>query len=198
MTTIYLMRHSRSIKPININNTDSLQLQNEKWCLTKEGEKLAEEKSNQEELKNFDIVYSSNYVRAMDTAKYFSDEIHIDESFGERKFGINSWEELPEDFGKKQFENFNYKIGNGESLNEVIKREEQALEKILKNHKNKKILIVGHSTALASLLSKWCEVNYENGYKFNGEVFFDGKWKNCETFKLTFDKDILTNIENVK
>ena len=53
---------------------------------------------------------------------------------------------------------------------------------------NKKILIVGHATAFASLFSKWCEINY-NGYKFKNEIFFDGKWKYCESFKLTFDDD---------
>ena len=199
MTTIYLMRHSQAMKPVNVNNSDSLQLQNEKWCLTKEGEKLAEEKSNQEELQDFDIVYSSNYVRAMDTAKYFSNEVHIEESFGERKFGINSWEELPEDFGKKQFEDFDYKLQNGESINEVILREEKTLTELLKNHRGQKVLIVGHSTALASLFSKWCDIAYSGPYKYNGVEFFDGKWNYCETFKLTFDdNDNLLNIENIK
>ena len=114
MTTIYFIRHSETLKYINLNNSDSLQLQNEKWILTKAGEEIANEKSRLEELQNFDIVFSSNYVRAIGTAKYFtSDKINIDERFGERKFGINSWDELPTDFGERQFNNFNYKIGNG-------------------------------------------------------------------------------------
>lgn len=45
MTTIYLMRHSEPLKFNIINCNDSLQLQNEKWPLSVEGEKLAEEKS---------------------------------------------------------------------------------------------------------------------------------------------------------
>lgn len=39
---------------------------------------------------------------------------------------------------------------NGESINEVITRVEKALVKILKNHKDERILIVGHSTAIAA------------------------------------------------
>ena len=199
MKTIYLMRHSEPLKPVNINNDESLQLQNEKWPLTVEGEKLAEEKSRRNEHNNFDIVISSNYVRAISTAKYFTkDKLFIDENFGERKFGINNWEELPKDFGKKQFDNFDYKLPNGESINEVIEREYNSLISILNKYYDKKILVVGHATALSSLLSKWCEIDYTNGYKFNGKHFFDGKWNYCETFKLEFDDDNnLINIKNI-
>ena len=199
MNTIYFMRHSEPLKPININNDDSLQVQNEKWGLTVSGEKLSEKKSQLNELANFDMVISSNYVRAISTAKYFTkDKILIDENFGERKFGINSWDELPKDFGKKQFDDFNYKLPKGESINEVIEREYNSLINILNNYHDKKILIVGHSTALASLLSKWCEIDYTDGYKFNGKQFFDGKWNYCETFKLEFDdNNDLISIETI-
>ncbi len=200
MTIIYFMRHSEVLKNNNMNNSDSLQLQNEKWTLTVSGENLARKKSQYDELKNFDVVYSSNYVRAICTAKYFTtDLINIDEAFGERKFGVDSWNQLPLNFGEQQFKDFNYKLENGESLNEVIRREEKALMKILEKYKNKKILIVGHSTALAVLFSKWCEVNLIGSYKFNNEDFFDGKWDYCETFKLIFDDNSnLIDIKNIK
>ena len=199
MKTIYFMRHSEPLKPMNINNSDTLQSQNEKWPLTINGEILAKEKSKHIELNNFDIVISSNYVRAISTAKYFTkDKILIDENFGERKFGINSWDELPKDFGKRQFNDFNYKLPN-ESINEVIKREYDSLINILNNYYDKKILIVGHSTAIASLFSRWCKINYNGNYEFNGKVFFDGKWNYCETFKLEFDNNNnLIKIENIK
>ncbi|MBR1376545.1 MAG: histidine phosphatase family protein [Bacilli bacterium] len=200
MTVVYFIRHSEALKSNNINNSDTLQVQNEKWPLTENGENIAKEKSKIEELQNFDVVYSSNYVRTISTAKYFtSDKINIDENFGERKFGINNWDELPSDFGERQFNDLDYKIGNGESINEVIKREEESLINILNEYKNKKILIVGHSTALAALFSKWCKINYTEPYTFNGNKFFDGKWNYCETFKLEFDDDNnLINITNVK
>lgn len=193
MTIIYFMKHSEVLKYNNVSNNDSLQLQNEKWILTNNGEEIAKEKSKLDELQNFDIVFSSNYVRAIGTAKYFTtDKINIDERFGERKFGINNWDELPNDFEEKQFNDFNYKIGNGESINEVIKREEEALNDILNNYKGKKILIIGHSTALAALFSKWCKI----GYKDND--FFDGKWNYCETFRLEFDDNKLISIKNIR
>ena len=200
MTTVYLLRHSEPLKVNNIENSDSLQLQNEKWGLTINGENIAKEKSKNSELQDFDIVFSSNYVRAIATAKYFTnDKINVVESFGERKFGIDNWNELPDDFSKKQYEDFDYKFSNGESLNMVINREYEALNNILNNYKDKKMLIVGHSTAIASLLTKWCDVDFMGDYKFNNEVFFDGKWNYCECFRLEFDdNNKIISIDNIK
>lgn len=200
MKTIYVMRHSEPLKCNNIENNDSLQLQNEKWALTVNGESIAKEKSKIGELQDFDIVFSSNYVRAIATAKYFTkDKVNVVESFGERKFGIYKWNDLPENFTEKQFKNFDYKLDNGESLNEVLNRELVSLNKVLNEYDNKKILIVGHSTAMATLFSNWCECQCDGSYKFNGKKFFDGKWNYCETFKLTFDdENKLIDIINIK
>ena len=200
MTEIYFLRHSEILKANNIENNDSLQLKNEKMILSINGEKLAYEKSQEEEMQNFDAVFSSNYVRTVSTAKYFTkDKINIIDSFGERKFRIDSWDELPEGFGLKQYHDYDYKMPNGESLNMLIAREKQALNKILDDYKGKKILIVGHSTAFASLLTLWCDVDFTGDYKFKNKVFFDGKWNYCQTFKLIFDNNKeLMSIENIE
>ncbi len=199
MTTIYFMRHSEAVKVNGLDNCDSLQLQNEKCGLTERGEAIALDKSKRNELQKFDVVISSNYTRAIDTAKYFTtNKIIIDLRFGERKFGVNSWNEIPDGFEERQFNDFNYKISNGESLNDVFKREDEALKDVLHKYEGKKILVVGHSTALAVLFSKWCEVSYDNPYTYNGSIFFDGKWNYCETFKLEFDNTELKSIKNIR
>lgn len=94
MTTIYLIRHSKPLKVNNTFNNDSLQIQNEKSSLSIEGEQIAQEKLNKNEFDNIDILFSSNYVRAIQTAKYLSTkddlEINVISNLGERKFGINS------------------------------------------------------------------------------------------------------------
>ncbi len=198
MTTVYLMRHSESLKPVNYNNGDSLQLQNEKYPLSINGEMLDKEKSNIEELKKFDVVISSNYVRAISTAKYFTDgDILIDSSFGERKFGVNDYSELPKGFELMQYKDHDFKMPSGESLNEVFEREYKALLDILNKYKDKKVLVVGHSTAIACLLSKWVKVSIDGPYTFNDVPFFDGKWKHLECFKLVFDNDRLVEIETI-
>lgn len=68
--------------------------------------KKAEKLSSTEEMKNVDVVISSNYVRAIATAKYIVEynntNINIIDEFGERKFGIDNWNELPNDFEKNR------------------------------------------------------------------------------------------------
>lgn len=200
MTEVYLLRHSETLKVNNIENDDSLQLKNEKMILSINGEKIAYEKSKNKDMQNIDAVFSSNYVRTIATAKYFTkDKINIIASFGERKFGVESWEELPEGFGNKQYADFDYRMPNGESLNMLIEREKVAFDKILDDYKDKKILIVGHSTALASLLTLWCDVDFTGDYKFNNKVFFNGNWNYCQTFKLVFNNNKeLISIENIE
>ena len=205
MTTIYLVRHSEGFRPLQgiFNTDDSVQLINEKSPLSYDGEKLAEKIAGNPEFNNIDVVWCSNYVRAMSTAKYFAVnnnvKVNLDDRLRERIQGINTWEELPTDFGEKQFADEFYKIGFGENQLEVRKRMEEGLNEILNANKGKRVLIVSHSTATAFLLKKWCDVSYGNPYIFNGKEFFDGKWNFCETFKLEFDEnDNLLSIKNLK
>lgn len=90
LTQVYLIRHAEQLKIKNkIVKNENSQITNEKIILSVAGEKEAEKISELEELKNIDILWSSNYARAIGTAKYIAEkndiEINIDESFNERK-----------------------------------------------------------------------------------------------------------------
>ena len=205
MTTIYLIRHSKPMKVNNAFNKDNLQLQNEKSSLSIEGEQIAREKLNKNEFNNIDIIFSSNYVRTIQTAKYLSEknstEINVVSDLSERKFGSDSWEELPDNFERKQFLDENYKLINGESQKEVRDRMYSVIVKILNEYPNKRIAIVTHGTAISYLLKKWCDVNIVDDklrYIFKNEIVLEGYFDYCETFKLVFDDNKnLTSIENV-
>ena len=206
MTTIYLIRHSKPLKVNNTFNSDNLQIQNEKSSLSIEGEQIAQEKLNKNEFANIDVLFSSNYVRAIQTAKYLSAknnlEINVISDLGERKFGIDSWDQLPENFERKQFLDENYKIGDGESQKEVSNRMYSSIMKILDENKNKSIAIVSHATAISYLLKKWCDIQVMDDklrYSFNNSIILDGYFNYCETFKLVFDdNNKIINIENIK
>ena len=206
MNTVYLIRHSKPLKVNNEFNNDNLQIQNEKSSLSIEGENIAKEKLNNKEFDNIDILFSSNYVRAIQTAKYLSAknniEINIISDLGERKFGINSWNELPENFERKQFLDENYKIGNGESQKEVRDIMYSTIIKILEENINKRIAIVSHATAISYLLKKWCDIQVVDDklrYSFNNNIILDGYFNYCETFKLEFDdKNKIISIKNIK
>ena len=206
MTTIYLIRHSKPLKVNNTFNSDNLQIQNEKSSLSIEGEQIAQEKLNKNEFATIGVLFSSNYVRAIQTAKYLSAknnlEINVISDLGERKFGIDSWDQLPENFERKQFLDENYKIGDGESQKEVSNRMYSSIMKILDENKNKSIAIVSHATAISYLLKKWCDIQVIDDklrYSFNNSIILDGYFNYCETFKLVFDdNNKIINIENIK
>ena len=206
MTTIYLIRHSKPMKVNNTFNSDSLQIQNEKSSLSIEGEQLAQEKLNKKEFDNIDVLFSSNFVRTIQTAKYLAAknniEINIISDLGERKFGINSWDELPENFERKQFLDENYKLGNGESQKDVRTRMYATIMNIINKYPNKRIAIVSHATAISYLLKTWCNatiVDDKMRYSFNNKIILEGHINYCETIKLEFDNENkLINIENIK
>lgn len=203
MTTIYLMRHSIVFKDINNDyNNESLQLQNEKMPLSVEGEELASNISKESELQNIDVVISSNYVRAMATAKYISNankvNLIVNSAFGERKFGVNSWDELPSNFGLRQNNDENYKVGDGESQKEVRERVYKALMEVVDKYKDKRIVIVSHGSAILWLLKQWCKVDLVDKYvTFNDKVILEDNVFNCTTFKLEFDDKRLVDIEKI-
>ena len=203
MTTIYLMRHSIALKNINNDyNNESLQLQNEKMPLSIEGEELASNVSKESELQNIDVVISSNYVRAMSTAKYISNannvNLIVNSAFGERKFGINSWDELPSDFGLRQNNDENYKVGDGESQKEVRERVYKALMDVIDKYKDKRIVIVSHGSAILWLLKQWCDIDLKNKcIIFNDKQILYDNIFNCTTFKLEFDDNKFVNIEKI-
>lgn len=206
-TVVYLIRHSETTPKSNIKvikNDDSTQIFNEKSILSISGEKKAEEMSKIEELQNLDAVYSSSYVRALETAKYVAYAnntiINIDERLNERKIGNNDGIEFKE-FHRQQMKDFDYKLPEGESLNEAKKRIVEAMKNILMFETGNRVAVVSHSTVLTCLLSAWCEMghNYDDEIilSYGEETIVDGHWSAPMVFKVTFDGMTVLNIEYV-
>ena len=207
-TVVYLIRHSEATPKNNLKNIsihDSKQILNEKSFLSVSGEKRAEELSKMEELQNIDAVYSSSYVRSLETAKYIALEnntiINIDDRLNERKIGDMGdmdWRE----FYRLQMKDFDFKLSGGESINQVKKRMIAAMKNILMFETGNRVAVVSHSTALTCLLSAWCETgrNY-NGeiiLSYNGESIIDGSFTAPMVFKVVFDGMNVLSIELVE
>ena len=147
-TEIYLIRHSEPFKVHrgNCNTQESILIENEKSPLSINGEKMAEEFASYDEFKNLDVVYSSNYVRAMSTAKYFAFnnnlKVDIDERFNERIHGVDSWSDLPVNFELNQFNDETYKVGFGESQKDVQTRMYDGLVSVMSKNKGKRIAYI--------------------------------------------------------
>lgn len=203
MTTVYICRHSVPFKEHRgkeLNSLDKLTI-NMMSPLSVEGEKKAERLS--EYLKNIDVVWSSNYSRAMSTAKYIAYKndlkVNVDERLGERIHGNLDNVDIKE-FYNNQMLYEDYKLDNGESRIEVTKRMLDSLYEVLEENNNKNIFICSHSTSIIFLLMKWCTIDYDNKVlNYNNKFLFDFmNWNAPELFKLTFDNKELINIEHIK
>ena len=196
-TVVYLIRHSEVTPKSNlkfISSNDSGQVQNEKAFLSVSGEIKALELSKHPELQNIDAVYSSNYVRALETAKYIALEnntiINVDDRLNERKIGKMGDMEWKE-FSRLQMKDFDFKLPDGESLNQTKKRIVDAMKNILMFETGNRVAVIGHSTALTCLMSAWCEIghNYDDEIilSYGEETIVDGHFSAPMVFKVVFD-----------
>ena len=201
-TIVYLIRHSEQLKIKGKKYiAENEQINNEKITLSVLGEKKAQKLADLEELSNINVLWSSNYVRAISTSKYIADnnniEINIDDKLNERKLGdLSLLKELGKNkkhsFTEEQLLDKNLKNVGGESRVEVNKRMTDALTKILTENKGKKIARVSHGAALIFLLMNWCKLNEEIKLVYKDEIVLDMK-SPC-VVKLEFKGNNLENL----
>lgn len=142
MQQIYFIRHSLKDRTLNIQDAP----------LSIEGQQLAYQLPVFFTDIAVDAIYSSPYARSIDTIKPIAEAkalpIIIKESLSERKSG--EAKDSVSNLAQLQWRDFDFKLTNGESLNDVKDRLLQALEDCLKQEAQV-MIIGGHSTAFAVL-----------------------------------------------
>ena len=209
-TVVYLIRHSTKFDPHLIESyhtKDDDQLKTEKKMLSIEGERRALLLSQQDEFHDIDALYCSNYVRAMQTAKYFLEgtnlKLNIDERFNERKIGTYNKEEYP-NFFCDQYWNPTFKSTDGECQVEVNRRMTEAFWEVVKKHTGQRVIIVSHGTAITFLLMNWCKLHnitkeYLRKLEFQGKIIINRSYRAPEVFKVTINEENeVTQIENIE
>ena len=154
-TIIYLIRHAETIAENGIRNTnEDSQMINEKEILSVYGEEQSKRLSENVELNNIDVIWSSSYTRAKATAKYIANNnnlpINLDSNLNERKLG--NLKELGEfmkdkktrDPSQEQLLDRKFKTSDGESAEDTRERMTEFFDRILKEYEGKKIAIVSH------------------------------------------------------
>lgn len=154
-TIIYLIRHAETTDENGIRNTnEDSQMINEKEILSVYGEEQSKRLSENVELNNIDVIWSSSYTRAKATAKYIANNnnlpINLDSNLNERKLG--NLKELGKfmkdkktrDPSQEQLLDRKFKISDGESAEDTRERMTGFFDKILKEFEGKKIAIVSH------------------------------------------------------
>ena len=171
--------------------------------LSVKGEELAKSLVHRKEFEKIDAIYASSYASAINTAKYMAEEkkldVLIDKRLDERVVGNLGSNEFRYLKGMQEHD-FNYKLENGESINEVQKRmEDFLLDILLASDAN--ILIITHNIALLSLLTKYCSKGY-NLYDhlildYHDEVIYDGTFHDMDIIEFVYDEDTCVGFRRV-
>lgn len=205
-TIIYLIRHAETVDEKGIRNTDeTFQEINEKEILSFEGEQDSKKLSENNELKNIDIIWCSSYARAKQTAKYIANEnnlqYNLDKRLCERKLG--NIEDLAKfmndkksrDPSREQLAFPEFKTRDGESANDTNKRMNEFISEILEKYQGKRIAVISHGGSIKFYLLSYCKVNERLNLEY--------KWKELDItspclLKLTFRNNELVNLEQIQ
>lgn len=142
----------------------------------------------------FEILYSSDLKRALQTAQSIANEtgheIITDARLRERDVGIfenhsmpEIQEKFPEEYAKFSQRNPDYVIPGGESTNQLTERVMVAFEDIAKKHSGERVLIVTHGGPIGSLLRHTLDLPYSAKRRYSNDntsinIFFyqNGDW----------------------
>ncbi|MGL5149748.1 MAG: histidine phosphatase family protein [Clostridium sp.] len=184
ITNIYFVRHAEPDYSVHDDFSRPL---------TDKGKKDVLKVNSYLDSKNIEVAFSSPYKRAIDTIRSFVDknklEIEVIDDFRERKID-SCWIEDFEEFSRKQWDDFNYKLSDGECLNEVQQRNISALEVVLKRFSGKNIVIGTHGTALSTIINYY-ESNF--GYNEFNQIRLCMPW----IVKFTFEGNKYIEMEKI-
>ena len=205
-TIVYLIRHAETVQENGIRNTnEDSQMINEKEILSVHGEEQSKRLSENIELNNIDIIWSSSYTRAKATAKYIANNnnlpINLDSNLNERKLG--NLKELGEfmkdkktrDPSQEQLLDRKFKTSDGESAEDAGERMTEFFDRILKKYEGKKIVVVSHGGSIKFFLLNWCNVNQDVKLVYKNTVL--DITSPC-LLKMTFKENKLINLEQIK
>lgn len=207
---IYLIRHGQSKA-----NEKNLFLGHGDLDLTDVGIEQAKKTAEYLKTVNADVIYSSDLLRAYNTAKQTANVLNLpivrDKEL--REIDCGEWDFVPFDEIKVRFKDgynvwindvANAKCDGGESVREVQERLARAVTKIANDNLGKTVLIFSHATAIRCFAA-YCACGSVDGVKDipwanNASVteveYVDGKFKLIEYGRDDFMGSIGTGLPN--
>lgn len=157
---LFLVRHARSKAPNN-----KWQTPNSK--ISEVGKKQAEILSKRSRFSQLDKIFSSDWERAKKTATIISKNLNVETELLDY---IHEREQSPKMYGSlrnsktskkyekeyhKNYGNLDWKFSNKEeSIREVLKRTSKFSEFLIKNYKDKRILVISHDIFIKCFISR--------------------------------------------
>ena len=202
MMILYLISNNLVVEDISYETDEKIESKRLNRPLSIEGEKLAVKLAKKIDA---DIIYSSSYASSIDCAKYYASlkkkDIIINSFLNDLRLG---------DLGKRnikmlrfmQERNFDFKFNRGESLSDVNKRMNIAIDRILKKNCNKSIVIFTQKSAIIGYLLDKLEKGYNLDDRlilsFNDKVILDDVEQNINIIKLDLEKEKIINCETIE
>lgn len=147
ITTVYFIRHAQSDRTYTEDRTRPLTPEGKK-----DGEKIAEVLKD----KGITRIISSPYTRTLQTVEKLAEALKLEAETHEdlRERNAGKWHgDRFFDFIKMQWEDFDYRIEDGECLRQVQERNVRALREFLEKYKGETIAIATHGTALSTIIN---------------------------------------------
>lgn len=197
--TLYLVSNNLVVDNILYETDEGLEEKRINRPLSIEGEK-----ASVKIVKKIDasIVYSSSYASSIGTAKYYASykniDVNINSFLNDLRIG---------DLGRRnikmlrfmQERDFDFKFNRGESLNDVNKRMNIAIDRIIKKNGNKNIVIFTQKSAITGYLLDKLEHGYNLDDRlvlsFNERVIIDDNLSDVDIIKLELEKGKVINCE---
>ncbi len=197
--TLYLVSNNLVVDNILYETDEGLEEKRINRPLSIEGEKASVKL-----VKKIDasIVYSSSYASSIGTAKYYASykniDVNINSFLNDLRIG---------DLGRRnikmlrfmQERDFDFKFNRGESLNDVNKRMNIAIDRIIKKNGNKNIVIFTQKSAITGYLLDKLEHGYNLEDRlvlsFNERVIIDDNLSDVDIIKLELEKGKVINCE---
>lgn len=146
MTTVYFVRHAEP----NFDNHDDRNRE-----LSPKGMQDRALVDAFFESKEIDLIISSPFRRAYDTVASLSQKkqipVQLVEDFRERRVD-SVWIPDFHTFSQRQWEDFQYKLSDGECLQEVQDRNIRALRKLVGENPGAAIVVGSHGTAISTMI----------------------------------------------
>ena len=202
MMILYLISNNLVVEDISYETDEKIESKRINRPLSIEGEKLAVKLAKKIDA---DIIYSSSYASSIDCAKYYASlkkkEIIINSFLNDLRLG---------DLGKRnikmlrfmQERNFDFKFNRGESLSDVNKRMNIAIDRILKKNSNKNIVIFTQKSAITGYLLDKLEKGYNLDDRlilsFNDKVIIDDANQDVNIIKICFEKGKIIDCDAIE
>ena len=199
---IYLISNNLYENNLSYNDLQDIELKKLTRPLSIEGENLAKELSLNDIFNDITLIYSSLASSSLGTAKYLAERINkkiiIDESLNDCKVGKLGNKSLKM-IKFMQEHDFNIKLSEGESLNEVGDRIEKVMNKIIFIEANHKVMVFSHKRTILGYLLKYGQPGYNLDdnliIEYNNKVIYNEVEKDIDIWKITVANKKVVDIE---